>query len=76
MPTVVQIGNLKIQIYADDHNPPHFHVVTPDCQALIRIDSLAMLRGSLRRADFEAAIDWAREHLTEIKDEWDRLNCR
>ena len=76
MPTLVQLGSLKIQLYADDHNPPHFHVVTPDHQAQVRIDNLSILRGSLRRSDYEAAVAWAREHMKEISDEWDRLNRR
>lgn len=37
MPTLVAIGNIRIRMFADDHNPPHFHVLTPDHEALLRI---------------------------------------
>jgi hypothetical protein len=76
VPTIHQSRNLKIQVYADDHNPPHFHVVTPDYQAQVRIDNLSILRGDLRRADYEEAKAWAEEHKEEIRNEWNRLNQR
>lgn len=35
MPVLMRLGNMKIMLFADDHNPPHFHVATPDHDALI-----------------------------------------
>lgn len=76
MPTIVTIGNLKIQIFADDHNPPHFHVVTPDREALVRISDLSILAGSLTGREYKAAVAWAAAHREELEDEWNRLNQR
>lgn len=76
MPTIVTIGNLKIQIFADDHNPPHFHAATPDHEALIKISDLSILAGSLTGREFKAAVAWAAEHRKELEDEWNRLNQR
>jgi hypothetical protein len=76
LPTIARIGNVKIRVFADDHNPPHFHVVTPDRDAKVRLDDLTLFEGSLRRADFDTALAWAREHRKELHDEWDRLNRR
>jgi hypothetical protein len=55
MPTVVKIGNIKIQIFADDHNPPHFHVKTPDGKALIRISDLTVMAGNIDRLSLSIA---------------------
>lgn len=74
MPTLVKIGNLKIQIFADDHNPPPFHVVTPDHEALVAIADLTMLRGVLRRSDLDAALKWASPNMEVLENEWQRLN--
>lgn len=30
MPTIFEIGLIKIQIYARDHNPPHAHAIIGD----------------------------------------------
>jgi hypothetical protein len=29
-------------MYADDHRPPHFHIVAPDFQVLVRISDLTV----------------------------------
>jgi hypothetical protein len=47
MPTIVKLGNIAIRMFAKDHNPPHFHVVTPDHQALVSIETLELMRGSM-----------------------------
>lgn len=39
MPTVMKIGSIKIYVYADDHNPPHVHVLHADCSAVIEIET-------------------------------------
>ncbi|MGE0279654.1 MAG: DUF4160 domain-containing protein [Rhizobiaceae bacterium] len=74
MPTIARIGNIKIQVFADDHNPPHFHVVTPDGEALVSIGHLRILRGDLRRKDFDAVSEWANRNLDVIEDAWNSLN--
>jgi len=74
MPTIVRIGNLKIQVFADDHNPPHFHVVTPDHEALVALATLTVLRGTIRRRDLKTAVEWVRANREAVADEWERLN--
>jgi len=44
-----QIGKIIIRVYANDHLPPHFHAVAPDFEALIEIETLSIMRGSLSR---------------------------
>jgi hypothetical protein len=74
MPTLARIGSLKIQIFADDHNPPHFHAVTPDHDALVAIETLTVLRGSIPRRDLDTALDWVRDNRAAVRAEWERLN--
>ena len=62
VPTLVRIGNLKIQMFADDHNPPHFHVVTPDYEVLVQIGDFTVLAGSIDRRSYDAAVAWAIEN--------------
>ena len=37
MPTVLRLGSLRVVIYPNDHEPPHVHLVGPDCHARIRL---------------------------------------
>ncbi|MBU2977499.1 DUF4160 domain-containing protein [Alteromonas sp. C1M14] len=44
---VERINSLKIEIYANEHPPPHFHVVTPNSKAAFRLDNCELIEGSL-----------------------------
>lgn len=78
MPTIMIFGKLKVQIFADDHNPPHFHAVTPDHEALIRLSDLQILRGQISRRHYELIVSWASsdENRGLLEDAWKCLNQR
>lgn len=59
MPTIVGLGNVKIAIYARDHNPPHFHVLTADYAAIVSIDTLEIT---------------AADHMDVLRKAWALLN--
>jgi hypothetical protein len=44
MPTVAVVGGVKIQFFAQEHPPPHFHAVFAEYRAQIDIRSLAACR--------------------------------
>ena len=46
MPTVRDFGAYKVMLYAEDHNPPHVHVIGTDFQAKVRIRDAAVFVGS------------------------------
>ena len=45
MPTLHRFGAVSVRMYADDHRPPHFHIVAPDFQVLVRISDLTVIAG-------------------------------
>jgi hypothetical protein len=51
MPTLQRFGSVSVRMYADDHLPPHFHIVTPDFQVLVRISDLTVIAGEARRSE-------------------------
>jgi Domain of unknown function (DUF4160) len=71
-----QIGKIIIRVYANDHLPPHFHAIAPDFEALIEIETLVVLRGSLSRQATRSVMAWATAHRREIAAEWNRTNSR
>jgi hypothetical protein len=73
---LVQIGNLVIRVYANDHLPPHFHVITPDADALVDIGSLEVIKGKLPPKALKVAMGWAEENKALIAAEWNRTNPR
>jgi hypothetical protein len=39
VPTVKIPTSVKIEMFADDHAPPHFHLRGPNSNALVRLDN-------------------------------------
>jgi hypothetical protein len=76
LPTLEWIGAVKIQMFADDHNPPHFHVTSPRGAVLVKIDDLTVLEGEIDRRDLDDAKAWAEKNRQVLSDEWERLNER
>ena len=48
MPTLKRFGSVSVRMYADDHRPPHFHIVAPDFYVLVRISDLTVIAGEAR----------------------------
>ena len=70
MPTLVRLGRVSIRVFYNDHAPPHFHVATPDGGVLVRIETLTVIAGMIRRTDLELALEWARGNMDLIRAEW------
>ena len=76
MPTLQRFGAVSVRMYADDHRPPHFHIVSPDFQVLVRISDLRVIEGEARPAQIAEAIAWARAHRESLALKWAELNER
>jgi len=76
MPTLKRFGSTSIRMYADDHNPPHFHIVGPDFQVLVRISDLEVIAGEAASSQIAKAITWAKDHQEMLALKWIELNER
>ena len=70
MPTISTFYGLVILMFWDDHNPPHFHVRYASDQALIGIDELQIIAGSLPRRAERMVLEWAGDHKAELLENW------
>jgi hypothetical protein len=59
-----------VQMYWNDHAPPHFHVRYSESRATIGIQSLRVLTGSLPRNAERLVLEWATEHQVELMENW------
>ena len=73
MPEVSRFYGIVIRIYFDDHNPPHFHAMYGENEAVISIDSLAVLQGALPARAHGLTIEWAHKQKDDIKLWFDGL---
>ncbi|MGU3536258.1 DUF4160 domain-containing protein [Methylobacterium sp. A54F] len=76
MATVHRSERFKICVYADDHPPPHFHVVGRGFKATILLASLSLDAGKLPPEIMAEAVTWAAANLGTLRSEWERLNER
>lgn len=76
MPTLQRFGAVSLRMYADDHRPPHFHIVGPDFQALVRIADLVVIAGGALPGQIAPAMAWAAEHKAMLALKWIELNER
>jgi hypothetical protein len=76
MPTLQRFGAVKLCMYADDHHPPHFHVVGRDFQVLVRIADLVVFAGTARPRQIADALAWARANQPLLAQRWAALNER
>lgn len=72
MPEVTRFFGIVIRMYFMDHSPPHFHAVYDEYEALVAIDTLAVLRGELPRRAMALVLEWAAIHRDELRSDWER----
>ena len=76
MPTLQRFGSVSVRMYADDHRPPHFHIVGQDFQVLVRLSDLTVIAGEARATQIAEALAWARQHREALALKWAELNER
>ena len=74
MPTIKQYSGFRITIYFEDHNPPHFHVVSPAQAVVIEIATLTVMAGTLTPAKLRVAQIWAAKNRALLTGKWNGLH--
>lgn len=62
MPELCRFYGVRIKMYYDDHNPPHFHAEYAGDEALITIDTLDVVAGELPSRALGLVYEWAGKH--------------
>lgn len=72
MPQISYFLGIAIKMFYRDHNPPHFHAFYAEYEALIDIQNLDLIAGSLPPRVLGLVIEWAALHQPELLDNWNR----
>ena len=73
-----QINGIKIEIFPNEHTPPHFHISTPDFKASFTVDKCDLFKGEVNSATHKKIKEFHSKNRDRIIDEWNRLrpsNC-
>ena len=71
MPTISSFYGILIQMFWNDHAPPHFHALYAEYEVLIDIRTLEILEGTLPRRALALVLEWAQEHRAELLEDWE-----
>ena len=67
---VDRVNGLKIEIYPDEHAPPHFHVKSPNINASFSIESCTKLKGKISSKDLSKIRYWYKHSKHLLIDVW------
>ncbi len=75
---VARVNGLKIEIYPNEHPPPHFHVKSPNIDASFSIDSCEQINGKVGSKELRKIQFWHRSAKQLLVDVWNETrptNC-
>ena len=70
MPELCRFFGIVIAMFYDDHAPPHFHVRYGRFRAIVAIETLAVIEGSLSPRVRGLVTEWAALHQDELRQAW------
>ena len=71
MPEISSFRGIRITMYYDDHNPPHFHALYGDYRCLVDIQRGCVIRGSLPARQLKLVLAWDELHRDELMQNWE-----
>lgn len=61
---------MLIQMFWNDHAPPHFYALYVECEVLVDIHTLEVIRGTMPRIALALVLEWAFQHRAELLEDW------
>ncbi|MCB0265617.1 MAG: DUF4160 domain-containing protein [Calditrichaeota bacterium] len=72
MPEISRFYGIIIRMYFDDHAPPHFHAYYGEHEALIDLNTLAVLYGKLPARALGLTVEWANLNQAALLNAWEK----
>lgn len=69
MPTLSMFYGIIIRMYYDDHNPPHFHAMYNEYEAIISFER-DILKGEFPKKELQLVKAWCIIHKKELEANW------
>lgn len=70
---IATVDAIRLYLYPNDHNPPHFHALYAEYEAVIDIRTLEVLEGSLPRKQLKQVMEWVEGKQDLLLNEFVRL---
>lgn len=70
MPELSRFYGIVVRMYFGDHPPPHFHAEYGEHEAVVAIEPLAVIGGSLPPRALGLVSEWGSLHRAELLTAW------
>ena len=70
MPEISVFYGIRVMMFYDDHNPPHFHAEYNDQRVLVDIVKGRVLKGSFPSRQLKLILAWSVIHTDELLQNW------
>lgn len=71
MPEISLFFGIKITMYFNDHNPPHFHAEYAGYKAMVDIINCTVIQGKLPNRQLRYVLAWCELHRDELMQNWE-----
>ncbi len=71
MPVISRFLGVAIYMYWNDHNPPHFHAVWNEHEAIIAIDSAKVIAGEMPPNKLKYIENWCKINKLLLMENWE-----
>lgn len=71
MPTISMFYGILIQMFFNDHAPPHFHALYAEYEVIINIKTLAVMRGKMPQRALVLVLEWAQLNRDALLTDWE-----
>ena len=76
MPTIAYFYGIAIQMFYNDHSPPHLHARYGQAKAVVRLSDGVIIGGELPPVATRLVRDWTLARRAELEDNWRRARER
>lgn len=76
MPEICRFFGIIVRMFTEPdtgHHRPHFHAYYQNHEAVITMDTIEFIGGSLPQKEKRLVEAWAELHLGELRENWKRL---
>lgn len=71
MPEISLFRGVRITMYYNDHNPPHFHAEYAGHKCLVDVESGSVIQGALPARQLKLVLGWNELHRDELMQNWE-----
>ena len=75
MPTIAYFYGIAIQMFYNDHSPPHLHARYGRAKAIVRLSDGEIIAGELPPTAARLVRDWTLARRTDLEENWRRARA-